>query len=100
MLDSMVSTEFWYAEGGNQKAEGTRGKSRKKWWLPTPRVPERGLSGFARKKLINQGRQVHQILKATRLINQTVLLEMPVPTAIRDALPKVWTPLMCLTGPP
>ena len=87
----MVSTEFWYAEGGSRKAEGTGGKSRKKWWLPTPRVPEGGLSDSARKKLINQGRQVHQVLKAVRLINQTVLLEMPVPTVVRDALPKVWT---------
>lgn len=89
----MVSTEFWYAEGGS-RAEGrskTGGgaKSSKRWWLPIPQVPETGMSDSARNKLTNQGRVVYQVFKAARSINQSVLLEMPVPTIIRDALPKV-----------
>lgn len=87
----MVSTEFWYAEGGS-RAEGrskNAPKSSKRWWLPIPQVPESGLSDSARKKLINHGRLVHQVFKAARSINQSVLLEMPVPTIIKDALPKV-----------
>ncbi|EXC31040.1 Rop guanine nucleotide exchange factor 1 [Morus notabilis] len=90
-LDSMVSTEFWYAEGGS-RAEGrskTSGaKSSKRWWLPIPQVPETGMSDSARNKLTNQGRVVYQVFKAARSINQSVLLEMPVPTIIRDALAK------------
>ncbi|GLT64437.1 hypothetical protein SLA2020_369320 [Shorea laevis] len=48
-LDSMVNTEFWYAEGG---------------------------------------RVVHQVFKAAKSINENVLLEIPVPAIIKDALPK------------
>ncbi|KAH7515085.1 rop guanine nucleotide exchange factor 14 isoform X2 [Ziziphus jujuba] len=89
-LDSMVSTEFWYAEGGS-RAEG-RSKSganqSKRWWLPIPQVPASGLSDSARKKLLNQGMLVHQVFKAAKSINGSVLHEMPVPTIIRDAIPK------------
>ena len=87
----MVSTEFWYAEGGS-RAEGRNKnapKGSKRWWLPIPQVPDSGLSDSARKKLIKQGGVVHQVFKAVRSINQTVLFEMPVPTIIGDALPKV-----------
>ncbi|KAJ4951557.1 hypothetical protein NE237_028389 [Protea cynaroides] len=88
-LDSMVNTEFWYAEGGS-RAEGRSRSERqsKRWWLPSPRVPMAGLSVTGRKKLINQGKVVEQVFKATKSINENVLLEMPVPTVIKDALPK------------
>lgn len=88
-LDSMVSTEFWYDEGGS-RAEGRSTSVRKsrKWWLPLPQVPTRGLSDLEKKKLLNQGKVVHQVFKAAKSINETVLLEMPVPTIIKDALPK------------
>lgn len=88
-LDSMVNTEFWYAEGGS-RAEGRSRSARhsKRWWLPSPEVPTSGLSDSQRKKLLYQGKVVHQIFKAAKSINETVLLEMPVPTIIRDALPK------------
>lgn len=79
----MVSTEFWYAEGGKSTHQS------KRWWLPIPQVPEAGLSDSARKKLLNQGLLVHQVFKAARSINESVLFDMPVPTIIRDALPKV-----------
>ena len=86
----MVNTEFWYAEGGS-RAEGrnnSAGQS-KRWWLPSPQVPTTGLSDTERKKLLHQGRVVHQIFKASKSINHNILLEMPVPNIIRDALPKV-----------
>ncbi|KAK6772964.1 hypothetical protein RDI58_028202 [Solanum bulbocastanum] len=82
-LDSMVSTEFWYTEVSS-RAEG---KSIK-WCLPSPKVPIAGLSEVERKKLVNQGKLVNQIFKAAKAINENVLAEMPVPTVIKDALPK------------
>ncbi|KAM4073397.1 hypothetical protein ACB094_10G015200 [Castanea mollissima] len=89
MLDSMVNTEFWYAEGGS-RAEGRNNSARqsKRWWLPSPQVPTKGLSDSERKKLLHQGRVVHQVFKAAKSINENILLEMPVPSIIKDALPK------------
>ncbi|XP_057965917.1 rop guanine nucleotide exchange factor 14 [Malania oleifera] len=88
-LDSMVNTEFWYAEGGS-RAEGrsSNAKHSNRWWLPSPQVPKAGLSDAERKKLLNQGKVVHQVFKAAKSINQNVLQEMPVPTVIQDALTK------------
>lgn len=85
----MVSTEFWYDEGGS-RAEGrsTSIRRSRKWWLPLPQVPTRGLSELEKKKLLNQGKVVHQVFKAAKSINESILLEMPVPTIIKDALPK------------
>ncbi|XP_050231719.1 rop guanine nucleotide exchange factor 14 [Mercurialis annua] len=88
-LDSMVNTEFWYSEIGS-RAEG-RNKSRnqsKRWWLPLPQVPTTGLSDSEKKKLLHKSKVVYQVFKASKSINQSVLLEMPVPAIIRDALPK------------
>ncbi|THG18617.1 hypothetical protein TEA_020013 [Camellia sinensis var. sinensis] len=59
MLDSMVSAEFSYAEGCSQ----AEGRSRR-WWLPLPQVPTTGLSEIERKKLLKQGKVVHQSAKA------------------------------------
>ncbi|MQL70806.1 hypothetical protein Taro_003105 [Colocasia esculenta] len=91
VLDSMVDTEFWYAEGGS-RAEGRSQNNgvrlSKRWWLPSPRVPELGLSPSQRKKLGYQGKCVYQVLKAVKSINEQVLLQMPVPDAVKDALPK------------
>ncbi|KAL1834704.1 rop guanine nucleotide exchange factor 14 [Daucus carota subsp. sativus] len=88
-LDSMVGTEFWYVEGGS-RAEGRSNSSRQsnRWWLPSPKVPAAGLSDTERKKLLNQGKVVHQVFKAAKSINKNVLLEMSVPDFIREALPK------------
>ncbi|KAJ7953304.1 Rop guanine nucleotide exchange factor like [Quillaja saponaria] len=88
-LDSMVNTEFWYAEGGS-RAEGrnTSVRQSKRWWLPSPEVPKSGLSDTGRKRLLHQGRVVQQVFKASKSINEDVLLEMPVPTIIKDALRK------------
>ncbi|KAK4354816.1 hypothetical protein RND71_027010 [Anisodus tanguticus] len=83
MLDSMVNTEYWYTEVSS-RAEG---KSTR-WCFPSPEVPACGLSDTERKKLLNKGKLVNQIFKATKAINENVLAEMPVPTVIKDALPK------------
>ncbi|GFZ16655.1 RHO guanyl-nucleotide exchange factor 14 [Actinidia rufa] len=88
-LDSMVSTEVWYAEGGGWD-EGSIVCTRqsRRCWLPLPQEPTTSLSEYERKKMLNQGKVVHQILKAAKSINETVLLEMPVPPIIKEALPK------------
>ncbi|KAK6137208.1 hypothetical protein DH2020_029045 [Rehmannia glutinosa] len=88
-LDSMVDTEFWYAEVGS-RAEGrsrSAGQSMR-WWLPSPRVPTVGLSDIERKRLLHQGKLIYQVFKAAKAINENVLVEMPIPTTIKDALPK------------
>ncbi|OIW09596.1 hypothetical protein TanjilG_28195 [Lupinus angustifolius] len=88
-LDSMMNTEFWYAEGGSKGEESnTSGRQKQRLWLPSPQVPRNGLSDAERKRLLHQGRVVHQVCKAAKSINDSVLLEMPVPTVIKDALLK------------
>jgi hypothetical protein len=91
VMDSMVDTEYWYEESGS-RADG-RGKDKgpwqsKKWWLPTPCVPEIGLSQSQRKRLVFQAKLVLQILKAAKSINEQVIFQMPIPEAVMNALPK------------
>ncbi|QCD90947.1 hypothetical protein DEO72_LG4g1909 [Vigna unguiculata] len=88
-LDSMTNMEFWYAEGGNEAEGGdTNAQHSKKWGLPSPKVPKCGLSDTEKKKLLHQGGVVRQVFKAAKSINESVLLEMPVPAIIKDALIK------------
>lgn len=88
----MVNTEFWYSEVGS-RAEGRSrsGGQSMRWWLPSPRVPPIGLSEIERKRLLHQGKLIHQVFKAAKSINENVLAEMPIPATVRDALPKVQT---------
>ncbi|CAA0260374.1 Rop guanine nucleotide exchange factor 14 [Arabidopsis thaliana] len=88
-LDSMVNTEFWYSEIGS-RAEGKNKSTSesKRWWLPSPQVPKPGLSNSGRKKLLDKGKVVYQVFKATKAINENILLEMPVPIVIKEAIPK------------
>lgn len=88
-LDLMVSAEFWYVEGGSW-AEGRSRRTRlmRRWRFPLPQVPITGLSEREREKLLNLGEVVHEIFKAAKSINETILLRMPVPTVIKDALPQ------------
>lgn len=60
-----------------------------KWWLPTPNIPENGLSETSRKSLLHQRDATSQILKATMAINAQVLSEMEAPVSYFDSLPKV-----------
>lgn len=87
-LDSMAETEFWYSEEGSRAEGGEETSRSKRWWLPSPRVPMTGLRNGESKKLMDSGKLVNQIFKAAKAINENVLLEMTVPSAIRDALPK------------
>ncbi|OAY73526.1 Rop guanine nucleotide exchange factor 14 [Ananas comosus] len=82
VLDSMVDTEFWYAECGSREEGRSRNagpRANKKWWLPSPRVPDSGLSHSERKRLVFKAKLVHQVLKAAKTINEQVLLQMPIP---------------------
>ncbi|KAL5207945.1 hypothetical protein ABZP36_032380 [Zizania latifolia] len=91
VLDSMVDTEYWYVESGSRadgRSKRNGPKQTKKWWFPSPRVPDLGLSQFQRKRLVFQAKLVHQILKAAKSINEQVLLQVPIPAAVMDALPK------------
>ncbi|KAE9596859.1 putative PRONE domain-containing protein [Lupinus albus] len=88
-LDSMVDTEFWYADGGSRaERRDTSARQSKRWWLPSPQVPRTGLSDTERKRLLQHRRVVCQVFKAAKSINENVLLEMPVPANIKDALAK------------
>ncbi|MBA0754372.1 hypothetical protein Gogos_020407 [Gossypium gossypioides] len=89
-LESMVNAQFYYAEVGS-RAEGRNKSAResKRWWLPLPQVPKTGLSDTERQKLQCKGKVVYQVFKAAASINENVLLEIPLPSIIRDALPKV-----------
>ncbi|XP_042419449.1 rop guanine nucleotide exchange factor 14-like isoform X1 [Zingiber officinale] len=91
MLDSMVNTEFWYAElGSRSNGDGSNNGTRnsKKWWIPSPCTPESGLSPSERRKLGFLGKFVYQVLKAAKDINEQVLTQMPIPPSVKDALPK------------
>ncbi|KAK4478816.1 hypothetical protein RD792_014316 [Penstemon davidsonii] len=59
-----------------------------KWWLPCPKVPSRGLSEESIKRLQQNRECTHQILKAALAINSNVLVEMEIPTAYVETLPK------------
>ncbi|XP_051131640.1 rop guanine nucleotide exchange factor 1-like [Andrographis paniculata] len=98
ILDEFEDTEFWYADGGVGVDEEDRFSSERycerasvrqegKWWLPWPKVPEKGLSKDSR-KMLQQCRDCgNQILKAALAINSNALFEMDIPTAYLESLP-------------
>ncbi|KAJ0898283.1 putative PRONE domain, Rop guanine nucleotide exchange factor [Helianthus annuus] len=88
MLDTMTNTEHWYEEGSRSEGKNKSVEEGERWWLPMPRVPVGGLSVGERKRLLNQAKLVHQIFKAAKSINETILAEMPIPKIIGQALPK------------
>lgn len=102
ILEGFQDTEFWYVDRGIFVAETDRSDSfsmgvssgrpsmrqEDKWWLPCPKVPQKGLSEDARKKLQQCRDCTNQILKAALAINSNVLAEMEVPSAYLDSLPK------------
>ncbi|KAG8057631.1 hypothetical protein GUJ93_ZPchr0002g24882 [Zizania palustris] len=101
MMDGFKETEFWYVDrgivvddSGGQVSSSSSSCGRpsvrqeEKWWLPCPRVPPKGLSEDARRKL-QQGRDcANQILKAAMAINSDVLTEMEIPEVYLESLPK------------
>lgn len=90
-LDSFEGKqEFWYASKDGDKSEkGNTPRQDDKWWLPTVRVPANGLSDSYRKWLQHMKDLVAQVLKAAMAINANVLMEMEVPDAYMESLPKV-----------
>lgn len=82
--------EFWYvSKDADESEKGNTPRQDDKWWLPTVRVPPDGLSDASRKWLQHLKDLVGQVLKAAMAINANVLMEMEVPEAYIDSLPKV-----------
>ncbi|KAL3383216.1 hypothetical protein AABB24_002623 [Solanum stoloniferum] len=102
ILDGFHDTEFWYVDRGIVLAEGDDCDSyppgigfgrpsvrqEEKWWLPCPKVPPKGLSEEARKRVQQCRDCTNQILKAALAINSNVLVEMETPSAYIETLPK------------
>ncbi|XP_062194770.1 rop guanine nucleotide exchange factor 1-like [Phragmites australis] len=101
MIDGFKETEFWYVDrgiavedsGGPFPSSSSRGRpssvrQEEKWWLPCPRVPPKGLSEDARRKLQQSRDCANQILKAAMAINSDVLTNMEIPEAYLETLPK------------
>ncbi|KAK2974316.1 hypothetical protein RJ640_026877 [Escallonia rubra] len=102
ILDGFCDTEFWYVDRGIILADGENCdgypagisggrpsiRQEEKWWLPYPKVPTKGLSEDARKRLQQCRDCTNQILKAALAINSNVLAEMEIPTAYLETLPK------------
>ncbi|CAA0807710.1 Rop guanine nucleotide exchange factor 1 [Striga hermonthica] len=99
ILDGFRNTEFWYVDRGivmdecDQFSSGASSgrpsvRQEDKWWLPCPKVPGKGLSEDARKRLQQCRDCTNQILKAAMAINSNVLAEMDIPTAYIETLPK------------
>nr|XP_009794968.1 PREDICTED: rop guanine nucleotide exchange factor 1 isoform X2 [Nicotiana sylvestris] len=102
ILDGFRDTEFWYVDRGIVLGDGedcdsyTSGigfgrpsvRQEEKWWLPCPKVPPKGLSEEARKRLQQCRDCTNQILKAALAINSNVLAEMETPSAYVETLPK------------
>eukprot|EP01018_Ginkgo_biloba_P026197 Gb_04468 [translate_table: standard] len=91
-MDRFTDTEFWYVDKAMAESEkniyNNDHRQKDKWWLPTPRVPEGGLSCDTRKSLQNQRDSVNQILKAAMAINSQVLSEMEIPDVYWESFPK------------
>lgn len=107
MLDGFQETEFWYVDGGvivpdaevypSPTSSGRPSvRQEEKWWLPYPKVPPKGLSEDARKRLQRCRDCTSQILKAAMAINSSVLAEMEIPSAYLETLPKVLFSVLCL----
>ncbi|KAF0910697.1 hypothetical protein E2562_004689 [Oryza meyeriana var. granulata] len=101
MIDGFKETEFWYVDRGivvddsggpYSSSSSSCGRpsvrQEEKWWLPCPRVPPKGLSEDARRKLQQDRDCANQILKAAMAINSDVLAEMEIPEVYLESLPK------------
>ncbi|XP_021752999.1 rop guanine nucleotide exchange factor 1-like [Chenopodium quinoa] len=97
MLEGFKETEFSYADRESDdrdplKTAVSNGRpsvrQEEKWWLPCPKVPPRGLSEDARKRLQQCRDCTNQILKAAMAINTSVIAEMEIPDVYLESLPK------------
>ncbi|KAJ7973854.1 Rop guanine nucleotide exchange factor like [Quillaja saponaria] len=89
-LDNFANqNEFCYVSGDDEESEtGNTQRKGDKWWLPTVRVSQDGLSDVARKWMHFQKDSVNQVLKAAMAINAQVLSEMEIPDNYIESLPK------------
>ncbi|XP_057768133.1 rho guanine nucleotide exchange factor 8-like isoform X2 [Salvia miltiorrhiza] len=79
--------EYWYVSKDAEESE--KGFQRgDKWWLPTIKVPPKGLSEDSRIFLQKQKESVVQVLKASMAINAQILSDMDVPESYMETLPK------------
>ncbi|CAH1433167.1 unnamed protein product [Lactuca virosa] len=79
--------EFWYvAKDADESEKGVQRLDR--WWLPSVKVPEGGLSDETRKWMQHQKECCNQVLKASMAINAQVLSEMEIPETYIETLPK------------
>ncbi|XP_049933441.1 rop guanine nucleotide exchange factor 3-like isoform X2 [Nymphaea colorata] len=92
ILDSFSNAEFWYVDQASVPSYHETGqmtpRQEEKWWLPTPRVPPRGLSEKSRKQLQHKRDCANQILKAAMTTNSSILSDMEVPESYLETLPK------------
>nr|GMD95698.1 rop guanine nucleotide exchange factor 1 [Ipomoea batatas] len=102
ILDGFRDMEFWYVDRAIVLTEADACHSyssgmhcgrpsirqEDKWWLPCPKLPPKGLSEAARKRLQQCRDCTNQILKAALAINSSVLAEMETPRAYLETLPK------------
>jgi isopenicillin N synthase-like dioxygenase len=88
-LDNFKDQQEFYYVSKDADKDKEKSNSDDKWWLPTPKVPEEGLSEAARKFLQYQKDCVNQVLKAAMAINAQILSEMEIPENYIDSLPKV-----------
>lgn len=87
--DFKDQNEFWYVKRDEENSEkGNADRKDDKWWLPTVKVPPNGLSDISKKWLQFQKESVNQVLKAAMAINAQTLMEMDIPEAYIDSLPK------------
>ncbi|CAO1944875.1 unnamed protein product [Urochloa humidicola] len=81
--------EFWYVKRDScSESENEDSRSDEKWWIPIVKVPPAGLSKPSRGWLLHQKELVNQVLKAAMAINANCLMEMNIPDAYIDTLPK------------
>ncbi|KAL9443572.1 hypothetical protein AB3S75_016856 [Citrus x aurantiifolia] len=80
--------EFWYPSGKSDDSEKNVTRHEDKWWIPTVKVPENGLSEEGRRWIQSQKESVNQVLKAAMAINAQVLSEMEIPESYIESLPK------------
>ncbi|KAG8050382.1 hypothetical protein GUJ93_ZPchr0009g2426 [Zizania palustris] len=101
MIDGFKLTDFCYVDRGivvddnagpfsssSSSCGRPSVRQEEKWWLPCPRVPPKGLSDDARRKLQQARDCANQILKAAMAINSDVLSEMEIPEVYLESLPK------------
>ncbi|KAF8080750.1 hypothetical protein N665_0924s0015 [Sinapis alba] len=77
--------EFYYVT--NDSPESLN-RNDDKWWLPTVKVPPKGLSETSKRFLLSQKECVNQVLKSAMAINAEVLSQMEIPESYIDSLPK------------